>query len=105
MNVNLLHEKLIRAAKQAEIPDAVPYAFEQRILARVRSEPIIDALTLWGRALWKAAVPCVGLMLVLGVATTRMPGSSPTVAQSDDLSTELETTLMASVSLDNTFDW
>ena len=65
----------------------------------------MDSVTLWARALWKAAIPCTLITLALGAITTSLPVSSPGVAQTADLSTDLETTLMASVSLDNDFDW
>lgn len=105
MNINLLHEKLIRAAKQMPISEDVPFAFEKRILARVRAEQMVDGLTLWAKALWRAAIPCTVLMIVLGFLTVQAPAPSSETAQAEDLSAELETTLMASVSLDNNFDW
>ena len=36
MNINLLQEKLIRAARHHPPSEHVPYAFEQRIMARLR---------------------------------------------------------------------
>jgi hypothetical protein len=104
MNINLLHEKLIRAARSNPPSDRVPYAFEKRILARIRSEKVFDSVTLWARALWRAAIPCVALMLLLSIWATVTPQQS-TSASTDDLGAELQTTLMASVSVDNEFSW
>jgi hypothetical protein len=104
MNINLLHEKLIRAAQSEQYSDHVPYAFEQRIMARIKSEPVLDVLTLWARALWRAAIPCVAVALLFSVWATQTPEQAlPT--ETADLGSELETTLMASVSLDNDFSW
>lgn len=104
MNINLLHAKLIRVARSNPPSDQVPYAFEKRILARIRSERMIDNVTLWGRALWRAAVLCIGVMVFLSMWATYTP-KPPATATADDLGLELETTLMASVSVDNDFSW
>ncbi|MCU0771441.1 MAG: hypothetical protein MUE94_06685 [Verrucomicrobia bacterium] len=104
MNLNLLHEKLIGAARLDTPSERVPYAFEQRILARIRQEPRWDGLTLWVRALWRAAIPCAAAMLGLAVWTAYTP--VPHVPnETADLDTQLETTLMASVSIENELAW
>lgn len=104
MNINLLHQKLIRAAKSEQLSNRVPYAFEQRIMARIQSEPVLDVLTLWTRALWRAAIPCMAVALLFSVWAIQTPDQAlPT--ETADLGSELETTLMASVSLDNDFSW
>lgn len=104
MNINSLHEKLIRAARSERPSDRVPYAFEKRIMARIKPEPMLDVLTLWARALWRATIPCVAVALLFCVWATHTPEQS-TATQTVDLGSELETTLMASVSLDNDLSW
>lgn len=107
-NVNLLQEKLIRAAKTQSISDRVPYAFEKRILAHIRAQPVLDTIGLWTRALWRAAVPCVAVMLLFSVwplTTTAPDAATTTVVDTADLGVELETTLMGSVSVDNDLIW
>lgn len=104
MNINLLHEKLIRAARLNAPSDRVPYAFEKRILARISSVCIIDRVSLWARALWRGAIPCVAVTVLLSVWAASPPRESASV-EGGDLGAELETTLMASVSLDNGYSW
>ena len=67
MNLDELHKKLLAAARANPPSDHVPYAFEKRIAALLTSRPALDPLTLWARALWRAAAPCAAIMLVLGV--------------------------------------
>ena len=102
--LNLLHEKLIRAARSHPPSDRVPYAFEQRILARLKAEPVRDVLALWVRALWRAAIPCVAVMLLFAAWATA-PTPPAAAHETADLGVELESTLMASVSLDNDLPW
>jgi hypothetical protein len=104
MNLNLLQEKLMHAARLKSPPGGVPYAFEQRILARIRSEPMVDGLTLWGRALWRAALSCVVAMLVLAGWAFYTPNPAP-ASDTLDLAVQLETELMASVSIEGDLTW
>ena len=105
MNINLLCEKLMRVARSNAPSDHVPYAFGKRILARIRSEHVIDSVTLWARALWRAAIPCVAVAVLLSAWAIQTPEPSAQSAGVDDLGLELETTLMASVSVDSDFSW
>ena len=67
MNVTELQRKLLAAAR-CQAPDArVPYAFEKRIMARLTAQPLVCFWELWGTALWRAAAPCVAVLLVVGV--------------------------------------
>ena len=102
MNLNQLERKLIAAARANPPSDAVPYAFEQRILARLGSAPVLDRWSDWSRALWRAAAPCVAVAIVLGVWTAF---SSETNAASTDLSQALENTLFVSVTQDSNSAW
>jgi hypothetical protein len=63
MNLDKLQSKLLAAARETTPTDAVPYAFEKRIMARLESFPRIDPVSLWNRVLWRAAVPCILVML------------------------------------------
>jgi hypothetical protein len=69
MNIDELQRKLLVAARLSSPSDAVPYAFERRIMARIAGKPAVDLLALWNRALWQAAAPCIAVMLLLGVWT------------------------------------
>ena len=101
MNLAQLERKLIAAARANPPSDGVPYAFEKRIMARLAVRPVVDDWSLWARALWRAAAPCVAIMLLLGAWSLFVPhtSNSPT-----DLSQELEKTLLAAVDQDQSAD-
>lgn len=52
-----------KAAAGLPADDRVPYAFENRIMANL-STLAVDSMALWGRLLWRAVVPCLGVMLL-----------------------------------------
>ncbi len=64
MNLDALQKKLLAAARFHCPGEHVPYAFEKRIMARLTAVAPFDAWTLWGRALWRAAVSCLAIMLL-----------------------------------------
>lgn len=66
MNLAELQRKLLAAARAHPPGDAVPYAFEKRIMARLTGSAPADAWTLWSRALWRAAATCALLALLSG---------------------------------------
>src|SRR5947208_499131 len=94
MNLDALHKKLMAAARSQPPGDRVPYAFEKRVMAhlRARSEP--DPWTLWGRALWRAAAPCVAITLVLAAWTMLSVNGNGTNAS---FGQTLDQTVLASV--------
>src|SRR5664279_4475457 len=97
MNHAELERKLIAAARANPPSDRVPYAFEKRIMARLAARPLADGWELWGRALWRAAAPCVAIMLLLGAWSFFTPQTS---SSATDLSQQLEQTLLAAVDQD-----
>ena len=101
MNLAELERKLIAAARANPPSDRVPYAFEKRIMASLAARPIADDWALWARALWRAAAPCVAIMLLLGAWSLFHPQASPPAS---DLSQDLENTLLAAVDQDQTTD-
>ena len=94
MNLADLQKKLIAAARNDSPGDAVPFAFEKRVMALITSKPVPDVLAFWTRALWRAAVSCVAVMLVLGAISFFTPGAA---TSSGDLSQDFENTLLAAV--------
>jgi anti-sigma-K factor RskA len=101
MNLAELERKLIAAARANPPSDRVPYAFEKRIVAHLAARPVVDDWALWGRALWRAAAPCVAIMVLLGAwSFYDHKGSTP----ANDLSQDLEKTLLAAVDQDQTTD-
>ncbi|NJN05359.1 MAG: hypothetical protein HC814_01690 [Rhodobacteraceae bacterium] len=69
MNAENLNRKLIAAARADAPSDRVPYAFEQRIMARLRELPASDAWAYWSRMLWRATAPCLAITLAMAVWT------------------------------------
>ena len=100
MNLAELERKLIAAARANPPSDRVPYAFEKRIMAHLAARPQADGWELWGRALWRAAAPCVAIMLLLGAWSFFAQGNLP----ANDLSQDLEQTLLAAVDQDQPTD-
>jgi len=97
MNLEQLHQKLIAAARSDAPTDRVPYAFEQRILARLTPPPNVELAALWARALWRAAVPCVALTILLAALSFSMTSSDSSAwSGADDLSQQFEQALLAS---------
>jgi hypothetical protein len=101
MNLAELEKKLVAAARANPPSEGVPYAFEKRIMARLATRPVMDDWALWARALWRAAAPCAAIMLLLGAWSFFAPHSS---TAANDLSQELEKTLLAAVDQDQTTD-
>lgn len=102
MNLAELQRKLIAAARVNPPDERVPYAFEQRILARLRVRPAAeDWASLWARALWRAAVPCVSIMLLLGAWSWF--GSARSAAKTD-LSQDIENTVLAAADQESSAD-
>ena len=67
MNIDELRNKLVAAARALPPSDAVPYAFEKRIMAALRAQAPVDVWALWSRLLWRAAAPCVAIMLAVSL--------------------------------------
>ena len=99
MNLDHLQQKLLAAARSQLPSDHVPYAFEKRILARLVTPPAFDHWALWGRALWRAAAPCVALMLLFGVWSFVGDNNGGTFGLADggDFSQHFEQTMLAAV--------
>jgi hypothetical protein len=94
MNIIELQEKLLAAARMTPPSDHAPYAFGKRIMAHLLTRPSIDVWTVWGIALWRAALPCVLIMLLtvtwIYLAAERSNSATP-------LAVALENTVLASV--------
>jgi hypothetical protein len=92
MNIVGLQKRLIAAARMEVLDDRVPYTFEKRVTALLASRVAPDNMALWVRGLWRAAVSCVAISLLLGAWAF----FNPTPA-TNDLSQNFESTLLASV--------
>ncbi len=67
MKTGELEKKLWAAARALPPSEQVPYAFEKRIMAALAAPVAVDVWALWSRLLWRAAAPCVGIMLAVSV--------------------------------------
>jgi hypothetical protein len=104
MNLEQLNQKLLAAARRNAPDDRVPLVFEKRIMARLASTPVPDGLALWAVGLWRAAIPCVAVMLLLGVGSLFVAPDNPTGGTAisnpqpaTELSQDFENTLLADV--------
>jgi hypothetical protein len=86
-----MYDRLIRAAQRLPEDEQVPYAFEKRIMAHLRPMKQVDNVTLWALGLWKAAVPCVAVMLL--ITTWATISTSAESSTEDSLAMELELTM------------
>lgn len=66
MNLEQLQKKLISVARQNPPSDQVPYAFEKRIMARLKTRTV-DVWASWSQSLWRAAMACVLAVTVVGL--------------------------------------
>ena len=98
MKASKLERKLIAAAKANPPSDNVPYAFEQRIMARLGKVPAIDSWAEWSRALWRATAPCIAITLFFGVWSALTPEIN---SSTSDLSEDLEQAVLAAVTQDS----
>ena len=66
MKWEVLHLKLIKAARNHPPAFSVPLGFEKRILARLKDQLAGDPWIAWSVALWRAAVLSVLAMTLCG---------------------------------------
>ena len=94
MNLSALQTKLLAAARRNPPGDAVPYAFEKRVLARIAGSvagaPTPMEWLAWSRVLWMGAAACSAIALAMSVW-------SPPVAEDGgtSFSEGVEQTIMA----------
>lgn len=99
MNLPELERKLLAAARANPPSEAVPYAFEQRVLARLRERPRYDASAFWARSLWRAALSGLAVVMMLCAFTWLAPaGENP-----ESLGQAMEATVLAPVHADSQF--
>jgi len=92
MNLEQLQRKLLAVARANPPRQDVPYAFEQRVVARLTPRVVLDDWAFWSRGLWRATAPCVAIMRLFGTWAVLAPQSnSPTT----DVSQEFENTVLA----------
>ena len=93
MNISDLEKKLMAVARASSPSEAVPYAFEKRIMARLANPAPLDMWGLWSRQFWRAAVPCLALTFLLGGFTLYSSANTNRVALQNDI----EDTMLAAI--------
>jgi hypothetical protein len=101
MDLDKLQKKLIAAARANPPGDAVPYAFERRIMARLATRPVADTWALWAPALWRATAPCIAVMVLLGAWSFCIPDQT---ASTGDFAQDIEHTLVAAADIEQSPD-
>ena len=96
MNTEELRKKLLAAARANPPGDHVPLAFEKRILSHLASIPAADISALWARALWRAAIPCVAVTVLMGALSFLLSDTTTDITNEVDLSQTFEQSLLAS---------
>lgn len=102
MKLSELQKKLIVVARANPPSDRVPHLFEKRISALLAARPMLDRWALWSRALWRGAVGCLAVMVLLGTGSFFIPQNT---GSAGDLSQEFENTMLASADQDTDFTW
>lgn len=97
MDENTILTRLLAAARARPPGETVPYAFEQRIMARLTGRRMEDNWSIWGKALWRAAAACVALSIMFSVWSTW--------PQNDASATTLEDAVFAAVEQPNDLFW
>ena len=95
MKLSHLQTKLLRAARRNSPGDAVPYAFEKRIMRRLAARQPESALAMWGAALWRGAIACVAITLLCGAWS--FAAQKRQAEASTDFSQDFQATLFASM--------
>jgi hypothetical protein len=73
MKKRLTPEEFVKLARELPGNERVPYAFEKRVMAHIASAGAPDPILFWTRALWRAVVPCVGIMIVAAAVSFSHP--------------------------------
>jgi hypothetical protein len=90
MELEHLKQKLVAAARANPPSDRVPYGFEKRVMAHLAGVGVTDGWILWSRALWRAAIPCIVIVVFSGIWSTRT-----SKVEAADLSQQIENTVLS----------
>jgi len=91
MEREYLKKTLICAARTIPPDGRVPHGFERRVMARLEAAGLPDEWILWSRALWRAAVPCVVILVIAGVWAMQSQSFSPAA----DLAQQIENAVLS----------
>jgi hypothetical protein len=97
MKVPTLHQ-LARAARCFQDDERVPFAFEKRILARLKAGSAADLPSMLAQMMWRAAFSCLAISLITGAVI-----SFASTTSGDLFATDLERTVLAPVDVEDTW--
>ena len=97
MKVPTLHQ-VANVARIIGSDERVPYAFEKRILTRLKSLHPQDISAMLSSLMWRAALSCLAISLITGAAIS-FAGSSA----GDLFASDLERTVLAPVDVEDTW--
>ncbi len=106
MNLDEHWRNLISIARMNPPDDRVPYAFEKRVMARLRAFTPFDLWGFWAWALWRATAPCVAIALLLAAWNLFAPPITPPPGNGNgsfDVAQEFENTVLAAAEQDSEF--
>ena len=90
--------QITNAARCLVEDQRVPYAFEQRIMAHLRSAKVADLWSAWSGTMWRAAFSCLLISALTGAAVMVADPSRAELFASD-----LERTVLAPVDVDDSW--
>ena len=108
-NTDDILSKMLAETREIPVNDHVPYAFEKRIMAHINEAPV-NLWDEWAGALWRAVVPCLGVLTLMAVLwkapAERKPGqsegsSAPAVAVHESVNEDLEGIVMLAIDPEN----
>ena len=97
-----LEQKLIAAARTHPPSDQVPCFFEKRIMARLTAKAGLDQWAFWARALWRGALSCAAIALLLGAWSFFTPASG---SANGDFSQDFENAVFAAIDQEMDYVW
>ena len=98
MNIEGLRQKLLATARAQRPDDRVPFAFEKRVMALILGRPAPDHWASWVAPLWRAAVSCVAVMVLLSAVSIYTTSQDNSAANTTGaLVQEFDQTLYAAV--------
>jgi len=103
MNPEDLRKSMITAVRGQPPSDQVPFAFEQRVMARIRAATAPDPTQFWATGLWRAVLPSAVLLAVTGFLHFQDPAAPELTGDPSSSSDELELVMLDT--LDSSDTW
>jgi hypothetical protein len=93
------NQPFVRFARALPDDDRVPYAFEKRVMARVRNLNAADLWSFWAPTMWRAAFGCLAVTIITS-AVIRYANFS---RAGELFAGDLERTVLAPVDVDDSW--